>query len=239
MKASGTLEVAVSGTNGGAPKTLRKPLSGYADGDVLEKLPTDGLAAGAYAVEARLLDASGRAVLESKAGLTLRSGDQPAAWVAAGTNPPAGDPYYAYALGMQAANRGDSAAALKSLAGAWRADEESIEFAVGYAKALLAVKDAGPARDVLRRYDGKAGVNFDFYETLGRAAAELTGQVREAIGWYEKALLYRRNDVAVLNAIGECRLTLGETAKAREIWQRSLEVQPDQPEIKKKLDGLK
>jgi GWxTD domain-containing protein len=237
-KASGTLEVAVSGTNGGTPKILRKTLAGYADGNALEKLPTDGLAAGAYTVEARLLDASGRAVLESKTALTLRSGDQPTAWIAAGTNPPAGDPYYAYALGMQAANRGDSAAALKSLADAWRADEDSIDFAVGYAKALLAVKDAGPARDVLRRYDGKAGVNFDFYETLGRSAW-LAGQVREAADWYEKALLYRRNNVAVLNAIGDCRLTLGEAAKAREIWQRSLEVKSEQPEIQKKLGGLK
>ncbi|MCX6559683.1 MAG: GWxTD domain-containing protein [Candidatus Aminicenantes bacterium] len=238
LKASGTLEVAVSGNSGGTPKILRKPLAGYADGNILEKLPTDGLAAGAYAVEARLLDGSGRAVLESKGGLALRSGDQPAAWVAAGTNPPAGDPYYAFVLGTQAANRGDTTAALKSLVDAWRANEESIEFAVGYAKALLAVKDAGPARDVLGRYDGKPGVDFDFYATLGRAAW-MAGQVREAAGWYDKALLYQRNVPAALNALGECRLTLGEEAKAREAWRRSLEVQPDQPEIKKKLDGLK
>ncbi|MDD8026047.1 MAG: GWxTD domain-containing protein [Acidobacteriota bacterium] len=237
MRSAGRLETAVRGS-GGEMKTAGVPLAGRPDGNVLEKLPTDGLAAGDYAVEVRLVDAAGKAARTQAGSLSLRGGGVRGAWVVAGTNPPAGDPYYAFALGNQAANRGDAAGALASLAGAWRANEESVEFAVGYAEALLAVNNVGPARDVLRRYDGKPGVDFGYYIDLARAAKG-AGQVREAAEAYEKALLYRRNDPGALNPLGDCRLTLGDAAAARKAWTRSLDVNPDQPEIRQKLETLR
>lgn len=237
VKAAGAFEAEVRG-GGGAPRVLRRTLAEAADGNILEKLLLKGLAAGAYEVETRLVDASGQVLLKSSCGLTIAAAAPPADWVVAGTNPPAGDPYYAYALGSQAAGRGDIAKGQKSLADAWRAREESIEFAVGYADALLAGKEAGPARDVLRRYDGKPETDFDYYETLGRAGLA-AGQVREALDAYRKALLRRRNDPGVLNAVGECQLALGDKAGAAEAWTRSLEVKPDQPEILKKREALR
>jgi GWxTD domain-containing protein len=237
IKASGAFEAEVRGGRE-APRVLRRPLSGYADDNILERLPTKGLAAGSYEVEARLIDGSGKVLFKASCELRIGASTPPADWVAAGTNPPLGDPYYTYAAGTQTAKRGEPAKALKSLSDAWRAREESIEFAVGYADALLAGGNAGPARDVLRRYDGNPDASFDYYEMLGRAAVA-AGQVREALDAYSKALLLKRNDPAVLNAVGDCRLALGDTAAAAEVWKRSLEVKPDQPEILKKREAIK
>ncbi len=235
IKAAGRFEAEVRG-GGGAPRVFRKPLADYADGNILAQLPGGGLALGSYEVETRLVDGAGQVLLKASCGLTIEASAPPAGWVVAGTNPPPGDPYYGYARGSQTAGRGDPAKAQKPLAEAWRAREDSIEFAVGYAEALLAAGEAGPARDVLRRYDGKPDASFDYYESLGRAALA-AGQVREAVDAYSKALLLRRNVPAILNALGDGRLALGDKAAAAEAWRRSLEVMPDQPEIVKKLAG--
>ncbi len=235
IKAAGLFEAEVRG-GGGAPRVFRKPLAGYADGNILEKLPGGGPAPGSYEVETRLVDGAGQVLLKASCGLTIEASAPPASWVVTGTNPPPGDPYYDYARGSQTAGRGDPAKAQKPLADAWRAREDSIEFAVGYADALLAAGEAGPARDVLRRYDGKPDASFDYYESLGRAA-QAAGQVREAVDAYSKALLLRRNVPGILNAMGDCRLALGDKAAASEAWRRSLEIDPDQPEINRKYEA--
>jgi len=43
----------------------------------------------------------------------------------------------------------------------------------------------------------------------------------------------------VLNAIGTCYVQLGDTEEARTAWEKSLEISPNQQEIKKKLESLK
>jgi Flp pilus assembly protein TadD len=63
--------------------------------------------------------------------------------------------------------------------------------------------------------------------------------VREAVDAYSKALLLRRNVPSILNALGDGRLALGDKAGAAEAWRRSLEVNPDQPEINRKYETNK
>ena len=46
-------------------------------------------------------------------------------------------------------------------------------------------------------------------------------------------------NASVLNAIGESYLGLGKLAEALAAFEKSLQLSPDQPEIQKKVEGLK
>jgi predicted negative regulator of RcsB-dependent stress response len=45
--------------------------------------------------------------------------------------------------------------------------------------------------------------------------------------------------VNILNIIGECYFQLGNTSAALTVWEKSLEINPDQPEIRKNVGALK
>jgi len=234
LAAAGRIETIMRGAGAGEPRIVRTPLGEAPDGNVLVKLPAEGRAAGEGAVEVRLVDGAGKPILSRETALSLRNGDVPGAWVIAAVSPAASDPYHAYILGLQFERKN----AADLMAEAWRAREDSVEFAVGYAEALLAAGDAGPARDVLRRYAGRPGTDFAFYQALARAAAG-AGQTREAAEAWEKALALRRNDPGALNALGDCRLALGDKAAAKTAWEKSLDIEPGQPEVRKKIEALR
>ncbi len=232
---AGLIEAVLRGGGGTAdPRTIRAPLAEAPDGNVLVKLPVEGLPPGDYAVEIRRLDGAGKTASSRGIALHLRDGGAPDRWIIASALPPAQDPAYAYLLGRTAGGKDGS----ELLARAWREREDSAEFAVGYAEALLAAGDFRPARDVLRRYDDKPGAGFALYAALAKAAAG-AGQMKEAAQAWEKALLRRRNDPAALNALGDCRLAAGDAVAARAAWTRSLDIDPGQPEVKRKMDALR
>lgn len=232
--AAARIEVRLRAAGGGEPPVARATLAEAADGNVLMRLPAEGRAGGDGRIEVRLVGGDGRTILSREAPVSLRDGEAPGTWIVAGVNPPAGDPYHAYIMGLQLEKK--NAGGL--LAEAWRAREESVEFAVGYAEALLAAGDVGPARDVLRRYIGQPGADYAFYRALARAAAG-AGQTREAAEAWEKALGLRRNDPGALDGLGDCRLALGDKAAARAAWERALDIQPDLADVKKKLESLR
>jgi tetratricopeptide (TPR) repeat protein len=73
---------------------------------------------------------------------------------------------------------------------------------------------------------------------LGKAAHAL-GQFRKAISYYEKYFSRFGMNLEILNLMGTCHYKLGNRKDALQIWQRSVEINPDQEEIKKLVKSLK
>jgi len=80
--------------------------------------------------------------------------------------------------------------------------------------------------------------NYDFLEILGQAAQAL-GQYEQAINYYKQYLAHFGTNINVLNAIGECYLTLGDIDEALYAWERSLQLEPGQENIKAQVKALK
>ncbi len=59
-----------------------------------------------------------------------------------------------------------------------------------------------------------------------------------AIGYMERLLFINANDVEVLNRAGGLYRLTNQLERARERWQRSLTINPDQPEIQRELESL-
>lgn len=194
--AAGQVEAAFI-RDGKTVETVRRPLRNFGEGgNVLLDLPTDRLPAGTYAVRAAVREPGGRELAGDVAALEVGATAGRESWVAALTNPPAYDAYYAYALGIQHLNAGDLETAGKHLDKAHANEAKNVDYGIGFARYLLARREPAKARDVLLRYPESAGV---------------------------------------LNVLGECHLALGDRDAAAKAWGRSLELSPNQEEIRKKL----
>ena len=73
---------------------------------------------------------------------------------------------------------------------------------------------------------------------IGKAYQNL-GELSKAIEVLDKAITHYGININLLNTIGECYFQLGVPDEALAAWQKSLEINQNQPQIKKSVEALK
>jgi len=215
--------------------SIRKAVKDYPDPRfILEEIPAEKTAAGAYTISAALQDEKRTRILAAETPVRIVKENQPGLWVVALSHPPADDPAYDFIRGTEHLNAGETEKAANELAKAFEKRRDSVDFAVGYAQSLLVLKDPAKAREILLPLVDAPGAQFEFFEVLGRASRECS-DFRDAVKWFGKALSFRGNVVEALNAMGECHLELGEKDLAAATFKKSLAVNPNQDRIKELL----
>jgi tetratricopeptide (TPR) repeat protein len=124
------------------------------------------------------------------------------------------------------------------LAKAYEKKPDSLDYALSYTRVLMALREFQKVREILTPFDKEGKENFGLFFTLGRAS-ENAGELEEAISYYQKALSQKGDVAAVLNSIGDCYFKLGNKEQALKAWEKSLETNPDQEQIKKMIEQLK
>ena len=89
---------------------------------------------------------------------------------------------------------------------------------------LLPLEDAFP-----NEYEVVEGIGFAWYIKQDYAQAK---------DYLERSAGIRAPDTSLLNAVGDCYERLGDTPKARESYERSIELNPQQEGVKVRLEGL-
>lgn len=84
--------------------------------------------------------------------------------------------------------------------------------------------------DFPHQYEVVVGLGLSYY---------LLEDFPRALGYLERAVKIRPPRSSLLNALGDVYLRLGNPAKARQVLERSLEIDPNQTEIQQKLESLK
>jgi GWxTD domain-containing protein len=79
------------------------------------------------------------------------------------------------------------------------------------------------------QYEVISGIGYGHY---------LKGQCQEAVGYLDRAREIRPPDKLLLNTSGDCHQQLGHADEARDAFQRSIELDPEQPEVKERLQAL-
>lgn len=151
--------------------------------------------------------------------------------------PPAGDPVFANILGNQLLNKKDIAAAGPLLEKAYRADPSSTRYALDYSKWLFASRDFAAVLGIGEPFM-KGPARADFTGLLGQASQAL-GNNEAAIAYYQEYLTRFGTNINVMNSIGECLLKLGRDAEALAIWEKSLEISPNQEKVRALIRSLK
>ena len=162
----------------------------------------------------------------------------PRPWIYARVLPDPSNTLYARVIGLQLFNLGRFEESRASLASAHaRMPEEGT--AAELARTLLALRDYTGVELTLAPYlKQEEPAKYEVYLMAGKAALT-TGNFARAIEIYDSAVSHYGSNTVLLNVIGESYFGLGKLEEARAVWERSLSAEPNQPEIRKKVDFLK
>jgi len=218
---------------------VRKP-SEYADlPDIFEEVPLADFPPAHYTIRVSL-GSGGTEIVSATEEFDLSFAEGlPRPWFSSRVLPPSGDPYYAEITGSQLFQLGRLDEARVYQERAFRAKPESEETAASLARTHLAL--AGPKQAVAVLAPFTAPDKTAKYETYLLAAEGLkgTGEFGRAVELLERAVAHYGVNAAILNSMGEGYEGLGRTKDALAAYEKSLQLSPDQPRIKQRVDDLK
>jgi tetratricopeptide (TPR) repeat protein len=149
------------------------------------------------------------------------------------------DPVYDFILGTQFYNSGQIDKARDYVERAFQSDPSSVDYALNLARIYMTLGLHKEIESIL--FPFTTGEELPAYEilfVLGKAYQN-SGQLDKALVVFDKALSHYGFNINLLNSIGECYSNLDETDEALDAWEKSLEINPDQPDIQKKVKALR
>jgi tetratricopeptide (TPR) repeat protein len=145
---------------------------------------------------------------------------------------------YLYATGLEFMNAGSFKDAAERLAEAWSLKPDRPEIAASYGQCLFFLQDYRKAKAVLLPLAPAGKASAEVLSVLGRTCHAL-GEFKEAAGYYREYLERFGTNIDIMNLLGTCYFQLGNKDEALKIWEKSLQISPDQPKIKALIDSLK
>jgi GWxTD domain-containing protein len=161
----------------------------------------------------------------------------PRPWVISLPLPAATSPLIANILGGQYFQKNNLATARPLLESAHQREPDSVAFAQDFCRALFMDKDYAGVKRIASPYMGDDR-RFDFLKMMGDTSRAL-GEYAAAVGYYRDYLGHFGMNILVLNGIGHCELALGHTAEALYAFEKSLELDPKQEELRTLVKTLK
>jgi GWxTD domain-containing protein len=149
------------------------------------------------------------------------------------------DPVYSLVIGNQLFSLGRLEEALGHVERAYRQSPNSAEAALSLGRIYLALKKPEQIGPVLKPFLGETATpKYEIYSLAGQAYLA-SGDFGAALEVFDRAVTHFGINAVLLNALGDGYAGLGRFKDARTVWTRSLELNKDQPEIRKKLEAIK
>jgi GWxTD domain-containing protein len=221
-------------------QAFRKKINDYSDrGTFLEEFPLAGFAPEIYTVHVSVLDETNKEVLAERENFMISPiAHLPRAWTLFKIFPPLNDPSYSYILGTQLLNSGETEKAKALLEEAFQRNAASFDFALALASACFSSQEYKKVDEILIRFLEKAKEESKVYFLLGKSN-EYLGQFDKAIYFFKKYLATFGTHLEILNSLGECYFKMGNREEALSAWKKSLEIAPEQEDLRKKIASLK
>jgi GWxTD domain-containing protein len=239
LAAGGELTIAFL-RDGQVVRAIRRRPADYPDLPVVvEEVPLGDLQAAHYAVRVTLARAGAEIVSASEEFDLSYAEAVPRPWFSSRILPEAGDPYYDEVLGTELSNleRYDEARVLLGRAFARRPG--SAELAASLARVQLALEDPAAAARTLEPFLDPAKPATYEVSVLAAAALTRAGAPGRAVEILERAVASFGVNAALMNALGEGYEALGRTKDALGAYEKSLQLSPDQPRVKARIEALK
>lgn len=204
----------------------------------LEEFSLDKFSPSRYTMKVTLLDQKGNQMLSEKEEFSVSSRPLSQPWIISKEMPSAPDALYYYIMGIQYLNKGAVEDARDEFKKAHYVKPDSIEYALSYAKVLLALREYKKTKECLLPFLNKPIEKFVLYKFLGNAHQGLE-KYEEAISYYKEYISHEGATFEILNSIALCYYQLGNEKQALQAWEKSLEIKPGQEGIKKVIEILK
>jgi GWxTD domain-containing protein len=237
LRQQGVVRYVITGDTKAA-KTVDRALKDYPDGDsFLEMIPLGDIPPGYYKINVSLLDGAKKEVLSGASNFMISPvAVLPRPWTSLNVHASPQDPVYTSILAEQLFRKGETAQAKALAEKAYRANPQSPAVALSYAKMLFAAKDYAAAIEILTPL--YANNLYESLELLGRSSQAL-GEYDKAIPFYKEYLSHFGANFYILTFLGECCYQTGDVQGALTAWEKSLELNPDQEDIRRIVETLK
>ena len=215
------------------------PLSEYRTRPVLEIPDLLESGGGRYRFQVDLVDASGDIAASQFSDFDVSPRNAvPRPWAMYGTNDFANPATVLATLGNQHDEKGEWARAMELFGRALEQRPDLTEARLPLARIYLDHGDASEAIGLLEPIYQENSESYDAVVVLG-GAYHRNGEPVRAVKFLEQALRLRRAEPHVLNLLASCEAELGNVAGAIEYLERSLELLPDQDDVREQLRQLK
>ena len=158
-------------------------------------------------------------------------------WVISLPQAPAASASTADILGLQYLQKNDPDRARTLLQQAHEREPESSAYARDLCRVLFLAKDYAGVKAIAQPYLGDDR-RFDFLQMLGDVSRAL-GAHAEAIVHYKDYLSHFGMNIPVLNGVGYSEMALGNTEGALYAFEKSLELNPKQDDLRALVKSLK
>jgi hypothetical protein len=197
------------------------------------------LSPGHYRLEILLRDESQKEIGKNTESFVITPmASLPRYWSVAEVLPRANDPFYSFILGTQMHNQGELGKAVLLLEMAYSQRPASFEFAVALADTYYVLGEHRKVQELMSRFLEKAKEEPLVFQLLGTSCFE-AGDYGRAIYYLKKYLTQFGSNIAILNALAECYAKTGQLEEALAAWEKSLELDATQDEIRAKITSLK
>ena len=207
--------------------------------NIIEEMPLAGFPPAHYQVQVSLLDGDTEIVKANEEFDLTFAPSLGRPWYSSRVLPEPDDPVYAQIAGVQLFNLGRYPEARASLEGVLLKKPDSPEAAFTLARVYMALSEPRSAVRVLAPLLVRPGrVPYEVYTLSGEAFMK-SGDFAEALKVLDQAVSQYGVNASVLNAIGRSYLGLSKFEEALASFEKSLQLSPDQPEVRKQVDELK
>jgi GWxTD domain-containing protein len=221
-------------------RTTTKKLTECAElPNVVEQFPLSGFDPAHYRIQVSLFVDNQEVLFESENfDITyLEAIARP--WIYSKLMPDTEDPVYPYIIGTQLFMSGEIPEARTSLEKAFHKKPDSVDFALNLAQVYMVLGEYKKIEAILLPFLNEPQVpKYEVIFIMGKTYQNL-GELNKAIETFDKAISHYGLNSNLLNSIGECYFQLGNAREALTAWEKSLEINPNQPQIKKNVDALK
>lgn len=229
-------------TKGEDEEVLRetKPLSAYSsNGTILEAFPLNKYKPAHFALDVTVHSEGAGTLFSDFQHFSISTVEKlPRQFIYSDPAPASNDPEAAFILGGQYFNKNELDKAQEFLERAFHSQPESLTYALGLSRLLYAREDYQGARRILEPFADRETENVRFLKFLGDISQKL-GHYLEAVSFYRQYIEGEGLTIDALNSLGTCYYHLGNPQEALAAWEKSLEMNPDQAEVKKMVKSLK
>jgi GWxTD domain-containing protein len=238
--ASDDIEVVYTFSKEGQPfrSYSRRPSAYSAFPDVVEPVDLSEFLPAHYQVQVSVRSGAGEiAAAAEEFDLTpLEKMARP--WVYTKLLPGLDDPVYQVLIGNQLFSSGRFEEARRNLEAAYSKKPESADFALSLARVDMALHDDSRVETLLLPFfHQEQPPRYEFFFLLARAYHQ-RGEWEKALEIVDEGISRYGLNSVFLNLRGECYLRLGNRAEALKAWEKSLEINPSQPDVQKAVDSL-
>ena len=234
-------EVRIEFLKDGQPfRAIRRRPADYTDlPNVFEEVALADFPPAHYTVRASL-ESAGAEIVSAAEEFDLSFAEAvPRPWFSSRVLPDPADPVYPEIIGAQLFNLGRYGEARLFLERAFQRKPDSEDTAGSLARVHLALADPAAAAQVLAPFIGaERTAKYETY-VLAAEALKRTGELGRAVELLDRAIARYGVNAVLLNSAGECYQGLGRIKDALAAYEKSLELSPDQPEVRKRVETLK